>query len=163
MYDILLQVAENNSPVRFERGWSWRTMYAGKGWCKGHNVRTIYRPPNQTNESFSVFPKLLEKAWRKFSNVVLLGDFNSNLLQEGNGDISYEGNRMKRIFAQYNLYRMLLKDPQGQPPILSHWLILLWWQEKTLSNKRAHALWAFPTTTWFMQLWQWVFQETHPK
>lgn len=36
----------------------------------------IYRPPNQNSEFFAVFPKLLEKAWMKFSNIVLLGGFN---------------------------------------------------------------------------------------
>lgn len=55
----------------------------------------IYMPPNQTNEFLQRFQKCLKN--------VLLGDFNSNLLQDGKGEISYEGNKMGRIFEQYNM------------------------------------------------------------
>ena len=41
-------------------------------------IGIIYRPPNQNSEFFTVFPRLLENVWLKFSNIVLLGDFNTN-------------------------------------------------------------------------------------
>ena len=79
-------------------------------------LRIIYRPPNQTNGFFSAFPQLLEKAWMKFSNIVLLGEFNCNLLQDGNGEISYEGNKMGRIFEQYNMKNVI----EGPTRITNH-------------------------------------------
>lgn len=75
----------------------------------------IYRPPNQTNEFFSTFPKLLEKGLVRFSNIVLLGDFNSNLQQDGNGPISYEG-KMAKIFEQYNIQNII----EGPTRIINH-------------------------------------------
>ena len=73
-------------------------------------VGTIYRPPNQNNEFFTAFPKLMENIWTKFSNIVLLGDFNTNLLQDERGDTSYEGNKMKGILEQYNM-KNVVKGP----------------------------------------------------
>lgn len=75
----------------------------------------IYRPPNQTNKFFSTFPKLLEKGLVRFSNIVLLGDFNSNLQQDGNGQISYEG-KMAKIFEQYNMQNII----EGPTRIINH-------------------------------------------
>ena len=88
-----------------------------KAGAKDTMLGIIYRPPNQTNEFFSAFPKLLEKAWMKFSNIVLLGDFSSNLLQDGNGEISYEGNKMGRIFEQYNMPNVIEGPTREYPPL----------------------------------------------
>ena len=73
-------------------------------------VGTIYRPPNQNNEFFTAFPKLMENIWTKFSNIVLLGDFNTNLLQDECGDISYEENKMKGIVEQFHM-KNVVKGP----------------------------------------------------
>ena len=35
-------------------------------------IGIIYRPPNQNNEFFAAFPKLLEKAWMKFSGLLVI-------------------------------------------------------------------------------------------
>ena len=70
-------------------------------------VGIIYRPPNHNCEFFTVFPKLLENVWLKFSNVVLLGDFNTNLLQNERGDTSYEGKKMEGILVQFNLKNVI--------------------------------------------------------
>ena len=45
----------------------------------------------------------MENIWTKCSNIVLLGDFNTNLLQDERGDTSYEGNKMKGILEQFNM------------------------------------------------------------
>ena len=60
-------------------------------------VGTIYRPTNQNNEFFSAFQKLIENIWIKFSNIILLGDFNTNLLRD-------KVNKMKGILEQFNNY-----------------------------------------------------------
>ena len=70
-------------------------------------VGTIYWPPNRNSEFFTAFPKLVENIWIKFSNIILLGDFNTNLLQDGHGDTSYEGNKMKGIFEQFNMNKVV--------------------------------------------------------
>ena len=67
-------------------------------------VGTIYWPTNQNNEFFSAFQKLIENIWIKFSNIILLGDFNTNLLRNKCGDRSYKGNKMKGILEQFNNY-----------------------------------------------------------
>lgn len=70
-------------------------------------VGIIYRPPNHNSEFFTVFPNLLENVWLKFSNMVLLGDFNTNLLQNERGATSYEGKKMEGILAQFNLKNVI--------------------------------------------------------
>ena len=79
-------------------------------------VGIIYRPPNHNSEFFTVFPKLLENVWLKFSNIVLLGDFNTNLLQNERGDTSYEGKKMEGILVQFNLKNVI----EGPTRITSH-------------------------------------------
>ena len=59
----------------------------------------------------------MENIRTKFSNIVLLGDFNTNLLQEERGDTSYEGNKMKGILQQFNM-RNVVKDQQKLLTIL---------------------------------------------
>ena len=68
------------------------------------------RPPNQNSEFFTAFPKLMENIWTKFSNIVLLEDLNTNLLQDERGDTSYEGNKMKGILEQFNM-KNVVKGP----------------------------------------------------
>ena len=51
-------------------------------------IGTIYRPPNQNSEFSTAFPKLLENIWIKFSNTILLGDYNASLLQDERGNTS---------------------------------------------------------------------------
>lgn len=59
-------------------------------------VGSIYRPPDYVN-FFNEFPLLMENLWRKRSNIVLLGDFNVNLLPSttNSGDLL-----LKRYFIQ---------------------------------------------------------------
>ena len=73
-------------------------------------VGTIYQPTNQNNEFFSAFQKLIENIWIKFSNIILLGDFNTNLLRDKCGDTSYKGNKMKGILEQFNM-KKVVKGP----------------------------------------------------
>ena len=73
-------------------------------------VGTTYRPPNQNSEFFTAFPKLIENIWIKFSNIILLGDFYTNLLQDERGNTSYEGNKMKGILQQFNM-KNVVKGP----------------------------------------------------
>ena len=73
-------------------------------------VGTIYRPPNQNSEFFTAFSKLMVNIWTKFSNIVLLGDFNTNLLQDEHGHTSYEGNKMKGILERFNM-KNVVKGP----------------------------------------------------
>ena len=48
--------------------------------------------------------------WTKFSNMLLLGDFSTNLLQDERGDTSYEGIKMKGILEQFNM-KNVVKGP----------------------------------------------------
>ena len=52
----------------------------------------------------------MENIWTKFSNIVLLGDLNTNLLQDERGGTSYEGNKMKGILEQFNM-KNVVKGP----------------------------------------------------
>ena len=52
----------------------------------------------------------MENIWTKFSNIVLLGDFNTNLLQDERGDTSYEENKMIGILEQFNM-KSVVKGP----------------------------------------------------
>ena len=79
-------------------------------------VGIIYRPPNHNSEFFTVFPKLLENVWLKFSNIVLLGDFYTNVLQNERGDTSYEGKKMEGILVQFNLKTVI----EGPTRITNH-------------------------------------------
>ena len=83
-------------------------------------VGTIYRPPNQNSEFFTAFPKLMENMWTKFSNIVILGDFNTNLLEDERGDTLYERNK---ILEQFNM-RNVVKGPTRSTNHLS--LIHIW-------------------------------------
>ena len=60
--------------------------------------------------------KLIENIWKKFSNIILLGDFNTNLLQDERGDTSYEGNKMKGIGEQFNMKNVV----EGLTRITNH-------------------------------------------
>ena len=92
-------------------------MNKSKGYVTLHfvsqtTVSPIYRPPNQNSEFFTAFPKLMENIWSKFSNIVLLRDFNTNLLPDERGDTSYEGNKMKGILERFNM-KNVVKGPTG--------------------------------------------------
>lgn len=76
-------------------------MHAGKGRCKGYNVRNYIPTTESDQRTFFV------KAWMKFLNIVLLGD---NLLQDRNVQISYEGNKMAKIFEPYKM-RNIIEGP----------------------------------------------------
>ena len=54
----------------------------------------------------------MENIWSKFSNIVLLRDFNTNLLPDERGDTSYEGNKMKGILERFNM-KNVVKGPTG--------------------------------------------------
>ena len=90
-----------------------------KAGSRDTEVGIIYRPPNHNSEFFTVFPKLLENVWLKFSNIVLLGDFNTNLLQNERGDTSYEGKKMEGILVQFNL-KNVIEGPTRITTILKH-------------------------------------------
>ena len=49
----------------------------------------------------------MENMWTKFSNIVILGDFNTNLLEDERGDTLYERNK---ILEQFNM-RNVVKGP----------------------------------------------------
>lgn len=82
-------------------------------------IGIIYRPPNQNND-FSLCSqdclKKLGQSPTKFLNIVLLGDFNTNLLQDQHGEISHEGYRMRSIFEQYHMLNVI----EGPTRITNH-------------------------------------------
>ena len=96
-------------------------------------VGTIYRPPNQNSEFFTAFPKLMENIWTKFSNIVLLGDLNTNLLQDERGDTSCRGNKMKGIVEQFNM-KNVVKEPTRITNHSKTWIDLIVTKRKDLSQ-----------------------------
>ena len=103
--EILSQVAESNPPTGLGRWTSGRDMYASKAWLKRHpgrNYISTTKPKQWILHSVSKL-KLIVNIWTKFSNMVLLGDFSTNLLQDERGDTSYEGNKMKSFQRRITL------------------------------------------------------------
>ena len=71
----------------------------------------MYRPPD-FNKFFDLISSPLEKAWLKSSNIFLLGDFNCNLLiegnQESNTNISNANiNKLRSIFEMFNMQNVI--------------------------------------------------------
>ena len=71
----------------------------------------MYRPPD-FNQFFDLISSPLEKAWFKSSNIFLLGDFNCNLLIEGNQEsdtnISNANiNKLRSIFEMFNMQNVI--------------------------------------------------------
>ena len=69
-------------------------------------VGSIYRPPDYAN-FFIEFPVLMEGIWRRRTNIVLLGDFNVNLLDQRTDYIN-RSRRVKGALSLESSPRMLL-------------------------------------------------------
>ena len=78
-------------------------------------IGTVYRPPDNC-DFFIVFPRSLEKVWMKFTNIVLVGDFNCNLLKNSQGELPHDGNRLTRIFQQFSMSNVI----EGPTRVTSH-------------------------------------------
>ena len=96
-------------------------------------VGTIYRPPNQNSEFFTAFPKLMENIWIKFSNIVILGDFNTNLLEDERGDTLYERNK---ILEQLNM-RNVVKGPTRSTNHSKTLIVLIVTNRKDLVKRKG--------------------------
>ena len=69
----------------------------------------LYRPPKST-AFYNDLHDLLNKIWVKRKNVILLGDFNSNLLANTaytDQDAPYDCNRMKRILRRFGYFNII--------------------------------------------------------
>ena len=110
----------------------------------------MYRPPD-FNLFFDLISSPLEKAWLKSSNIFLLGDFNCNLLIEGNQEsdtnISNANiNKLRSIFEMFNMQNVI--QEAARLTITSSTLIdLIVTTRKTLSVLQVYSLWAYQTTT----------------
>ena len=82
---------------------------------KAREAEKVYRPPDNC-DFFTVFPRSLEKVWMKFTNIVLVGDFNCNLLKNSHGELPHDGNRLTRIFQQFSMSNVI----EGPTRVTSH-------------------------------------------
>ena len=71
-------------------------------------VGAVYRPPDD-EEFFANFSSVLTSIKHKRKNIILLGDFNSDLLEKGSSK-ALPGNRMKRIIKCFDL-KNIIKEP----------------------------------------------------
>lgn len=69
----------------------------------------LYRPPKSVT-FYNDLHDLLNKIWVKRKNVILLGDFNCNLLAntaETDQDVPFDCNRMKRILRPFGYFNVI--------------------------------------------------------
>lgn len=77
----------------------------------------LYRPPNPTTFCDALH-SLLNKIWVKRKNVILLGDFNSNMSSDNDQELSQAGKRLYRGYLEVldtqmssNIQQELLRIP----------------------------------------------------
>ena len=67
----------------------------------------IYRPPDDCT-FFDHIVSVLEKAWLKTSNIVLLGDFKCDFkLLEGDFDVNRNTVKLRSIFEMFNMHNVV--------------------------------------------------------
>jgi exonuclease III len=65
-------------------------------------IGNVYRPPDK-NEFYNEFNRILEQLWLKRNNMLIMGDFNSDLLKT-NKDKSQHGRKLQRIIKTYGQF-----------------------------------------------------------
>ena len=69
-------------------------------------IGCIYRPP-QDSLFFNHFRNVLENIWLRRKNIILLGDFNSDMLKGSSKTESQYGKRLKRIISSFGLKNIM--------------------------------------------------------
>ena len=69
-------------------------------------IGCIYRPP-QDSLFFNHFRNVLENIWLRRKNIILLGDFNSDMLKGSSKTESQNGKRLKRIISSFGLKNIM--------------------------------------------------------
>jgi hypothetical protein len=69
-------------------------------------VGCIYRPP-QDSSFFNNFTNVLESIWLRRKNIILLGDFNADMLKGSSNTESQYGKRLKRIISSFGLKNII--------------------------------------------------------
>ena len=75
----------------------------------------IYRPPDDCT-FFDHIVSVLEKAWLKTSNIVLLGDFNCDFkFLEGDSDVNRNTVKLRSIFEMFNMHNVVSDNTRITP------------------------------------------------
>ena len=69
-------------------------------------IGCIYRPPNDTS-FFETFTDTITNIWMMRKNIILVGDFNSDMLHKPNNAESNCGTRLKRILHSFGLKNVI--------------------------------------------------------
>ena len=75
-------------------------------YLKHQHPTCIYRPP-QDSLFFNHFRNVLENIWLRRKNIILLGDFNSDMLKGSSKTESQYGKRLKRIISSFGLKNIM--------------------------------------------------------
>ena len=74
-------------------------------------IGTVYRPPDDS-EFYSNFQTSLEKIWSERTNVLILGDLNSDLMLYGKPEEEkYLGRKLLKVLNNFN-YKNIIKRPR---------------------------------------------------
>ena len=69
-------------------------------------IGCIYRPPDDS-QFYEIFYSTLERIWMKRKNILLMGDFNADLLPERDPELKSEGRRLLRVLSSFDLYNVI--------------------------------------------------------
>ena len=69
-------------------------------------IGTVYRPPKD-KDFYDTFNKILDDLWTKRNNILLIGDFNSDLMTRNKND---QGKKLQRILNMFGL-KNVIKRP----------------------------------------------------
>ena len=98
----------------------------------------IYRPPDDCT-FFDHIVSVLEKAWLKTSNIVLMGDFKCDFkLLEGDFDVNRNTVKLRSIFEMFNMHNVVSDNTRITPT--SSTLLDLIVTRKDLITKRVFSL-----------------------
>jgi len=68
-------------------------------------IGTVYRPPKD-KDFYDTFKNILDDLWTKRNNILLIGDFNSDLMTRNKND---QGKKLQRIFNMFGLKNVIKK------------------------------------------------------
>jgi hypothetical protein len=71
-------------------------------------IGNVYRAPDN-NEFYNEFKRILERLWLKRNNMLIMGDFNSDLLKT-NKDKCHQGKKLEHIIKSFGLTNVI-KEP----------------------------------------------------
>ena len=73
-------------------------------------IGTVYRAPDD-NKFYEHFEEFISRVWSKRKNIIIMGDFNSDLLHKNKQtDLGVQGKKLQRILSRHGL-KNLIKAP----------------------------------------------------